>query len=167
MTPVVQRAAPTDARTLALVHLETVTAAYKVIFPAGSESPTLDSLIADWEMSFVDPTSSAFVLDDSGSRMVIGTVGTKSDPEFEGCGQLLRLHVLPDQWGGGFGTLLHDAALDEIRRSGYDRAGLWVLRANPRARRFYECRGWALVPGETLQIHGPGSLEVRYERVVE
>jgi GNAT superfamily N-acetyltransferase len=45
-------------------------------------------------------------------------------------------------WGSGIGDLLMQACTDQLRDDGFARAVLWVLRENPRARRFYERHGW-------------------------
>jgi ribosomal protein S18 acetylase RimI-like enzyme len=106
-------------------------------------------------------------LGESQAGRAMGTVGFKSDPDVSGCGQLSKLHVLPERFGSGLGSMLYEAALGAIRNGGYRIAGLWVLEANTRARDFYERRERSLVQGQTLQLHGPGSLEVRYELRVE
>ncbi|WP_454855242.1 N-acetyltransferase family protein [Promicromonospora soli] len=52
--------------------------------------------------------------------------------------ELWALYVAPEHHGTGVGTLLLDAALPSQRS-----AELWVVKANPRARRFYEKHGFA------------------------
>ena len=164
MTPLVRRAHLPDADALASVHRETVTFAYAGIFPPESKPPSLVSLVEEWRASFEDPTFAAFLLEESGRA--VGTVGIRSDPGPPGCGQLRKLHVLPDRWGSGLGSMLHDTAIEAMQGRSYARAGLWVLEANDRARSFYERRGWRLDPGRTLQLHGQGTLELRYELVL-
>jgi GNAT superfamily N-acetyltransferase len=53
------------------------------------------------------------------------------------------LYVRPDAWGSGLAVTLHEAAVEALREAGVERARLWVLEENHRARRFYERRGWA------------------------
>jgi GNAT superfamily N-acetyltransferase len=53
------------------------------------------------------------------------------------------LYVRPEAWGTGVAAELHDRALEALRANGVERARLWVLEHNLRARRFYERRGWA------------------------
>jgi len=52
------------------------------------------------------------------------------------------LYVRPESWGTGIAARLHDEAVEVLRAAGVERARLWVLEANVRARRFYERRGW-------------------------
>ena len=52
--------------------------------------------------------------------------------------------MLPPWWGTGVAATLHEAAVDEMRAQGYERARLFTPAQHTRARRFYERRGWAL-----------------------
>lgn len=137
--------------------------AYAGIFPPHSPEPRPDAVQRQWEVAFTDPTCRAFLAeeDDGGA---VGTVAVRSDPDISGTGQLRRLHVLPEWWGSGVGTALHDVALAALRIAGYAQAGLWVLADNRRARVFYERRGWQLVEGEVLALPDAGVIEVRYRR---
>ena len=44
--------------------------------------------------------------------------------------------------GTGVGRELFSRATEQLRRSGFQRAVLWVLEVNERVRRFYERAGW-------------------------
>jgi GNAT superfamily N-acetyltransferase len=55
---------------------------------------------------------------------------------------LEALYVRPTSWGSGIADELHDAAVAELQARGCERARLWVLERNSRARRFYERHGW-------------------------
>lgn len=86
----------------------------------------------------------------------------RQDPDFADEGQIVGLHVLPGVWGRGFGSALHDAAIDLLATKGHQIAGLWVIAANQRARQMYEERGWILRTGVELTFMGV--TEVRYYR---
>ena len=60
-----------------------------------------------------------------------------------GLGHLAQLFVLPEWWGSGVAKELHDAALAEGRRRGYERIRLFTPRDHARGRRYYEREGWA------------------------
>ena len=87
-------------------------------------------------------------------------VGLVTCTRVENTAELRDLYVVPEAWGSGAATALHETALDWMR----DRAGaaiLWVAEANPRARRFYEREGWR-EDGETRQSPlGPRELRYR------
>ena len=54
------------------------------------------------------------------------------------------IYVLPERWGRGIGQALMAESLRLMRADGFADATLWVLRDNPRGRRFYEAGGWRL-----------------------
>ena len=65
-------------------------------------------------------------------------------------GELDGLFVEPDLWGGGIGRILVEAAVHEARNRGLS----LTVTANPRARGFYESRGFSL-EGEAQTRFGP------------
>ena len=44
----------------------------------------------------------------------------------------------------GLGTALMQEGLKQLKKLGYEKATLWVLTSNIKARRFYESKGWRL-----------------------
>jgi ribosomal protein S18 acetylase RimI-like enzyme len=78
-------------------------------------------------------------------------------------GELYALYVTPDWWSEGVGRSLMDAVLAALLDD-YQRAVLWVLADNTRARRFYDKAGFA-PDGATNEMPALGGvLEVRYAR---
>lgn len=79
-------------------------------------------------------------------------------------GEVYALYVTPAWWSTGAGRSLMGEALAALEADGYQRAVLWVLAANNRARRFYERAGFT-TDGESNILAGLGGvLEVRYAR---
>lgn len=82
-------------------------------------------------------------------------------------GEIWAMYVMPAAWGKGLGRRLMAAALSQLAGIGYQRATLWVLATNTRARRFYEAAGFrpdgAVKDDDTrgFRIH-----EVRYARLL-
>jgi MFS family permease/N-acetylglutamate synthase-like GNAT family acetyltransferase len=74
-------------------------------------------------------------------------------------GELRDLYVIPEAWGSGVASALHQTAVEWLR-SRHEEAILWVAEANARARRFYEREGWT-EDGETRQS-ALGPRELRY-----
>jgi ribosomal protein S18 acetylase RimI-like enzyme len=79
-------------------------------------------------------------------------------------GEVYALYVSPDWWSTGTGRSLMAAALTALSQAGYQRAVLWVLADNARARRFYERAGFAADGAENVLAGLGGVLEVRYAR---
>jgi GNAT superfamily N-acetyltransferase len=87
--------------------------------------------------------------------------------EQDGVAELCAIHAAPTYVGTGVGRALMVDALPALARLG-DRAVLWVLEANDRARRFYERGGW--VPDGTRRtesIGGEPVAQLRYHRLME
>jgi GNAT superfamily N-acetyltransferase len=79
-------------------------------------------------------------------------------------GEVYALYVIPDWWSTGTGRSLMSCAVATLSDAGYQRAVLWVLEANDRARRFYEKAGW-IPDGASNVLAGLGrAVEVRYSR---
>lgn len=68
-------------------------------------------------------------------------------------GEVYGFYVHPDAWGSGVASRLMTACVEELRSRQLPSAVLWVLRDNPRARRFYEKAGWSTT-GEAIQFEG-------------
>lgn len=161
----VRQASYDDVQNLAHVQLTTVIHAYAGIFPAEASPPSLESLVTEWRGSFDARGFRAFLAEDS--KLPVGTVAIRADPDFADLGQLERLHVVPERWNGGIGSALYEAAIKALQDGGYREAGLWVLEANDRARDFYEKRGWKLLPGRTLTWPGLNVVEFRYSLAID
>ncbi len=73
-------------------------------------------------------------------------------------GELFALYVLAEYYGTGVGRMLLTAALERLK--GYAKIGLWVLKENGRAIRFYEKRGFAPT-GEALYNKTVEAAEIR------
>ena len=87
-----------------------------------------------------------------------------ADGEERRVAELYALYVRPAWWSTGTGRALMDRVLDRSAAAGYSSVTLWVLRDNPRARRFYERAGFA-PDGATNVLTGLGDvLELRYRQ---
>jgi GNAT superfamily N-acetyltransferase len=79
-------------------------------------------------------------------------------------GEVYALYVTPDWWSTGTGRSLMSRAVAALSDAGYERAVLWVLEANARARRFYDRAGWILDGASNVLDGLGGVVEVRYIR---
>ncbi len=87
---------------------------------------------------------------------VVGFAGYgKAAPD---AGELFALYVLKAYRGTGAAQSLMQAALEQL--SSYPKIGLWVLKENPRAIRFYEKCGFAAT-GEEKHLPSVGATEIR------
>ncbi len=102
------------------------------------------------------------VAEEDGS--VIGFVEYLLRGTFGHSGYVWALGVAPEAQGRGVGTLLMDAAEDEIFRAGPN-VFLLVTATNTRAQRFYERRGYRRI-GEIADYIQPGITEVLYRKTL-
>ncbi|MDE6432688.1 MAG: GNAT family N-acetyltransferase [Lachnospiraceae bacterium] len=77
-------------------------------------------------------------------EMIIGTSGFGKSrmEEMNGFGEIISLYFLPEYMGKGYGRLLLQAAVSELKKMGFDKVFLWVLEENRNARYFYEKYGF-------------------------
>jgi len=157
----VRLARPGEELAIARVHVGTWQVAYRGIVP----DEVLDAMNAESRAAAYDadkwmtPEQPAWVAvrDD-----IIGFAVAGPSRDEDGHGELGALYVESGEWGRGAGELLMNAVLDFLRPR-YPEATLWVLRDNPRARRFYEKHGWAF--DGTIKDEDRGTFvlhEVRY-----
>ena len=156
-----------DAPASAEVQLESALAGFAHIFPESVAKPTRHDLESEWAQLLTNPRKSVIVAESAGR--VVGVVSFGTDPDLApaGYGQLGKLYVRPTHAGRGIGSILHDAAVAELRAAGHTAAWLWVLEGNLRARTMYERRGWV---GHKSQRRtdwpGSGVFEIGYSRVL-
>lgn len=148
----IRTATPDDAAAIAHVHVRSWQVAYRGIIP----DEALGSLdhgrfTGLWENRLQDDLAEAdtktLVAEHGGAVVSFAGFGPMDDPEApEGDGarvmDLNSFYSLPEVWGGGINRTLAAAVHECMLQGPWDKAVLWVLTANPRARRFYEARGW-------------------------
>lgn len=146
---------------MAALWLATALHAYAGIFPPEAPAPGHADLATTVRREIEGPRACGIVAERDGA--IVGMVTVRPWPDEPPTGRLARLYVAPVHWGEGLGASLHDRALAEMRRLGFAGAKLWVLRANTRARRFYERRGWT--PTGATKANPPTDVEdVQYRR---
>lgn len=118
----------------------------------------------------------AEIPDDPDPQPLVAGVATLGPERTEGrpagpqrrIGEVWMINVLPETWGRGVGSRLLDAAATRLGERGYDRAVLWVLEGNDRARAFYEHNGWRHDGTSKVETFGGVQLrELRYARALD
>jgi GNAT superfamily N-acetyltransferase len=74
--------------------------------------------------------------------------------------ELRNLYVVPEAWGSGVASALHETALEWMKQRA-EEAFLWVAVENARARRFYEREGWDADGAIRASSLGPRELRYR------
>lgn len=133
----------TDARDLAVVHVETWRTAYRGLLPeALLSSMDVEERERKWRQILLE--GGAVAMAERGSQLLgFASYGrSRDDDASPGVGELSALYISPAEWGTGVGSALHDLATAALWSSGSAEATLWVLDGNARGRRFYEKSGW-------------------------
>lgn len=158
-------ATPADAPALGKMHVASWRETYAGILPDKMLSAlSVESRAAAWAKIMQEPANErstvVYLAEHDGTIVGFGSCGAQRtdnlktkgyDGEFSG------IYVLRAFQGQGIGArLLGKMSLDLLAR-GFNAAALWVLRENPRARRFYEYHGGQLV-AEREDIRGDATL---------
>jgi GNAT superfamily N-acetyltransferase len=131
-----------DADGIARVQERSWQKAYRHVFPAGELDRGGFIQAARWRDRITRPPVgwTTIVAEAGGAVTGFAAVGPSRDER--GLGELYAIYVDPSHWSTGTGRALIERAEAELRAD-YAAATLWVLEDNPRARSFYERRGWA------------------------
>lgn len=140
---IVRAARSADAAGIAELDVRSWRAAYGDIFPSAELAKlSVEQRRASWERVIARAFGEqiALVAEFNGELVGVCQAGPARDAP-EGVAEIYSLYVEPDLWGRGVGTALFDVALPWLAPS-YEKATLWVVRENKKARRFYEARGF-------------------------
>ncbi len=66
------------------------------------------------------------------------------EKDMQGYAELICIHSLSENWGKGYGSMIMEYVLNEIKKAGFTDVMLWVFKENTRARKFYEKNGFIL-----------------------
>lgn len=143
-----RRAVRSDAEAIADVHARSWKVTYRRLLPAevihrvvGGRAARADRIRV--ALSDTHAPEHFFVALDGDAIVGMAVTAPSRDPDATPTtGELQAIYLAPEAIGRGIGRVLHDQALDDLRKRGCTEATLWVLRENQRARRFYEAAGW-------------------------
>jgi GNAT superfamily N-acetyltransferase len=148
----IRAARPDEGDALADIQRRASVAGLAHIFPPEQYPYPIDQIRERWRDALAEGKS-VLVYEDQGEAVGVALTG----PEW-----LDGLYVVPERWGRGVAVALHDAALEDLRRDGFERCHLWVLEGNSRARRFYERLGWRLNEWTRVVPYPPNPIDVSY-----
>jgi RimJ/RimL family protein N-acetyltransferase len=139
-----------DAEAIAQVHVATWQAAYAGLLPPNylaAMSTSVDQRADRWRTTLADADATVLVVDadDVGAALAgfVHVGPSRDEGASDDTGELHSIYVDPAHWTTGLGSALHDAGLAALHAGQHQRATLWVLDTNQRARAFYERHGWS------------------------
>lgn len=113
--------------------------AYKNIIPQNY----LDTIpIGRWVNSINDNNINHIVIIED--EMIIGTASFCQSrwKKYSDYGEIISIYFLPEYMGKGYGKLLLNKCIEELKQCGFNKVLLCVLEDNDRARIFYEKNGF-------------------------
>ena len=164
----IRPASRTDLEAIATLHVSSWQSAYRGILP----DSVLDRLnaadrVRDWSRWLGTPDARTFAAIQR--RQLVGfarvlPAGPAADAP-PASGEISHLYVAPDSQSMGVGQALLARSLEDIVARGFERAVLWVLEKNYRARAFYERAGFRLDGARRTdpELLGSDAPEVRYQ----
>jgi ribosomal protein S18 acetylase RimI-like enzyme len=164
---VVREARDDDAAGIARVHVRTWQHAYRGIVPdAYLDELSIEGRERVWDRELKNPTYEdhrVWVAERDETVVGFVNIGAARDADAPpSAGELYAIYVDPPSWGTRAGHALMIQAVEGLIAARRPCALLWVLEANPRARRFYELHGWYF-DGTSQSISlGEDLTEIRY-----
>ena len=135
-----------DANTLAYIQTESWKSAFNRILSKEDLDKYTDvnRAMELYNMLLSENIGNGFILTIDEKPHCIAYWDKTRDDEMEGYSEIICIHSLCDNWGKGYGTVMMNYILRDIKNAGFSKVMLWVFKENNRARKFYENQGFVL-----------------------
>ena len=160
----IRKATLDDVKNISRIHALSWKSAYKEIVPQAY----LDELREEfWVPAFTawitDNVLTAQLIFENDSSVGCVAYGKARDKALPNWGEIVSIYLLPEYYDKGYGRMLLESALLELKQSGYQNIYLWVLKENQRARKFYEKNKFKCSKDECIcEILGKQLVDIRY-----
>lgn len=163
MNTKIRKAKIGDEKTLAYIQTESWKYAFADIISAEDMERYTDIPKAEamYENVLKSGHAEVSILKIDGKPHCIAAWSKSRNPQFSDCAELICIHSLSENWGKGYGSMMMNHIIDEIKNSGYNNVLLWVFEKNTRARRFYEKHGFELTDNTQISYD---AVEVMYRK---
>lgn len=159
----IREAEPGDEKILAYIQTESWKSAFADIISSDDMEKCTDIVKAEamYENVLKSGYAEVSILEIDGKPHCIAAWSKARNPQFSDCAELICIHSLCDNWGQGYGSMMMNHIIDEIKKTGYNSVLLWVFEKNTRARRFYEKHGFELTDNTQISYD---AVEVMYRK---
>jgi L-amino acid N-acyltransferase YncA len=166
-SPQIRRAVEADCDAISAIHVHSWSWAYRGLVPDRAlDSLSVAERASTWRAALAPGSAHRVWLAEQDEQgLGFAAWGPARDRDAgHGSAELYAIYLELAAAGTGLATALLEAACREMRQQGYERALLWVLSANARARRFYERSGWTGDGSrKVVNLRGTELEAVRYE----
>lgn len=156
---------PADVDAIADAHVQAWQTTYPGIFPSGViEGFTPERRRAQWRAWFAAPPARGALLVAEEDGKVVGFANTgpfRGGLEPSPDGELYAIYLCRSAQRRGLGRRLFEAALDALRKAGFEAMRCWVIEGNP-AIAFYERLGGERVASQPFEAGGATLTEHAY-----
>jgi ribosomal protein S18 acetylase RimI-like enzyme len=169
MIILIREAVENDVEGIARVHVQGWRESYKdFLSPEALGGLSVEERMRMWQGAFAQPNPRARLLvADTEEREIVGfayggpirregvdVLGTEAE--------ILAIYLLDKVKRQGVGRRLMRGVLDHLSQHGFRSAGLWVLKDNLPARRFYEALGGTAGAEQSFDLRGQTVAEIAY-----
>ena len=140
MNYTIERAKLGDEYTLANIQINSWKAAYKNILSEEIllKCTQLDKVVTMYKNILNDNLYNGYIMKVNGTAHCIAFWKELDDK----CADILCIHSLPDKWRNGYGRIMMNKILEDIKLSRNNKVILWVFKDNISAIKFYESIGF-------------------------
>lgn len=133
-----------DENNLAYIQTESWKEAFKDMVPADllSECTGIERATAMYKRLLDENKGNGYILELDGKPHCIAWWDASREKDMPEYAELICIHSLKDNWHKGYGSMMMDRVLGDVKAAGYSKIMLWVFDSNVRAIRFYEKHGF-------------------------
>lgn len=140
----IRRVKAGDESALAYIHTESWKAAFCNILDKDTLNryTNVDKATSMYQQLLEENRGNGYILTLDEQPHCIAWWDAARDPDLHGKAELICIHSLPTNWHKGYGSMMMDQVLADIKNAGFSEVVLWVFCDNLRARAFYEAKGF-------------------------
>jgi len=166
VTLVIRDAVADDVEGIARVHVQAWRETYRdILSPEALAALSVAERAQMWQGAFrhPDPRAKLLVAEEDGAIVGFACGGPIHESGLLGTqAEVFAIYLLDGVKGRGLGRRLMAGVFDHLANHGIGSVGLWVLKENEPARRFYERQGGQAGPEQSLDIKGQRVMEIAY-----
>jgi len=158
-----------DLEGIARVHVQGWRESYKdFLSPEALAGLSVEERMQMWQASFTHPDPRAKLLvaeaDEGGIVGFVrgGPIRSKATDLLATEAEIFAIYLLDRVKRQGIGRRLMQGVFEHLAAQGIRSVGLWVLKDNLPARRFYEAMGGQAGPEQSLDLRGQMVVEIAY-----
>lgn len=133
-----------DENILACIQTESWKEAFKEIVPAELllKCTEKERVAAMYKRLLEEHKGNGYILELDGEPHCIAWWDESREKNMPEYAELICIHSLKDNWHKGYGSMMMDRVLGDVKAAGYSKIMLWVFDNNMRAIKFYEAHGF-------------------------